>query len=218
VDGENYVPRHLDEFEITEITTAPGDEDAKGEKDLDADEMTCHPIHGFLSVYYTPSGYQAEDEEMIDNIVLDSVKKSMEDNALVTYSTTAVHYVGVREILGFNSVYLDESESTSSKLKGSGWIVLGTFSCIMLFSFTFFCYKMRGLYQRSQCGHKAWISKFSTVTKNGTENNDADSFTTKDNALEKTIESSKPMAEVVADDATVMCEENGGRCLSEICY
>jgi len=30
VDGENYVPRHLDEFEITEITTAPGDEDAKG--------------------------------------------------------------------------------------------------------------------------------------------------------------------------------------------
>lgn len=30
VDGKNYILRHLDEFEIIKITTAPGDEVAKG--------------------------------------------------------------------------------------------------------------------------------------------------------------------------------------------
>lgn len=82
----------------------------------------------------------------------------------------------------------------------------------------YFCYRMRGLHQRSECSHKAWISKFSIGTKIRTENNEDDAFTTNDNALEKTIESSKPMAKEDADDATGMCEENVGCSFSEICY
>jgi hypothetical protein len=132
--------RQLENMVIKEISTVPADtilstSNCKVESNADAD---CYPISGSISVYYMSSGDFVADVSSIDKAVKESVKGAIANGALIT-DTSAVYYLGDREIYSLDQSTPESSIDSSSALAstenasaGVPWWILSTIGGLLL--------------------------------------------------------------------------------------
>jgi hypothetical protein len=105
-----------------------------------------------MTVYYSPSGDTASDEESVENKVKAAVKSGMDTNVAVTDTTKAVYYIGDRDNFSFTkSMFMLNGESKPAfRDRGGAKLAVGLSSAVFAALLVVLCCRMRRSRSKSE--------------------------------------------------------------------